>query len=177
MFSVSDRATRGFFWTGLPLCLVLYAMSDWSQDANIANKAVTTPEIAPKAVASGKVSINEVALNELSSALQKQAIGTDQNVTVFCPGDSIQSTIENANTVGQLNIIIDGTCTEDVTVMRDRVTFEGSANGGELKGTFHIVGARWTRMTNLTFTNPSLRIVGADNTAFTIDDSDNTVEM
>ena len=75
-------------------------------------------------------------------------------VTIICPRDSIQSAIDTADPVDQLNIIIDGTCTEDITVARDRVTFEGSTNGGELKGTLSIIGARGIRMTNLSITGP-----------------------
>lgn len=153
------RIKRQVAWIGLPLFLGLSATSVWSLDegcsdcmdpTDIAGRAVSARETAT-AVSTAD---NTVILNELSSALNNQVIGAEQNVTVVCPGDSIQSAIDTANPVDQLNIIIDGTCTEDITVMRNKVTFEGSANGGELKGTFNVIGARWIRMTNLSVTGP-----------------------
>ncbi len=141
-------AKRGIARLGLPLCLSLFATSAWGMDVNCSGGVYT--DIAGRAA----VIPEAVKLNNLSSCLQSPVIGVEQNVTVICPGDSIQSAIDIASPIGHLNIIIDGTCTEDVTVMRDEVTFEGSTNGGELKGTFNAIGARSIRMTNLSVTAP-----------------------
>ena len=154
-----DRARRGIAQIGLPLCLGLYATSTWSLDVNcsgcvdatdISGRAVSTSETITAVNTADKV----VSPNKHSSALQNPIIGADQAVIIICPRDSIQSAIDTADPVDQLNIIIDGTCTEDITVARDRVTFEGSTNGGELKGTLNIIGARGIRMTNLSITGP-----------------------
>ena len=53
-----------------------------------------------------------------------------QLATVNCPAESIQAAIDAATPGGPLIITVNGICSENVTIERDRVTLLGGANGG-----------------------------------------------
>lgn len=66
-------------------------------------------------------------------------------------------------------IVVRGSCTEDVTIKRDNLTLQG--DGGTVHGTITILGARQVVIKRLTVTGSGAGIVGADNAAFTVEDS------
>ncbi len=70
-------------------------------------------------------------------------------------------------------LTIKGTCTEDITLGFDDVTLKGDpVDGGTISGTITIKGARRVVIDDLTVTGPGDGIVGIDNAAFTVRNSD-----
>ena len=49
-------------------------------------------------------------------------------INVSCPGDSIQTAIDSASAGGQLEIVINGFCNENVVITRDWTTIRGGTN-------------------------------------------------
>jgi hypothetical protein len=78
--------------------------------------------------------------------------GGDQNVTVTCGSDTIAAALANAVPGGRLTITVNGTCTEDVTIERDRVTLKGGtvAGTGAVQPVIQILRARGIVIDNMT---------------------------
>jgi hypothetical protein len=80
------------------------------------------------------------ALRHKVKALEKQLSNVDKEVTVDCTVGSISDALKSAPLAGRLIIIIEGTCTEDISITRDDVTLRGGS--GEVMGQIAIDGAR-----------------------------------
>jgi hypothetical protein len=86
-------------------------------------------------------------------------------------GERIQRQIDRRNPDRELQLIIRGTCTENVTVDRDDLALIGE--GGAVIGTITIPGSRRVVIRNLTVSSPTgPGIFGTDNASFTVEDSD-----
>jgi len=90
-------------------------------------------------------------------------------VTVDCPAaGAIQNAIDSAAPLGRLTITINGTCSENVNITRDRVTLlggtAGAIAGATSANTVQVTGVRGAEITNLTVTGGRMAIF-ADNAA------------
>jgi hypothetical protein len=97
-------------------------------------------------------------------------------VTVKCPGESVQDALDNAPDFGGFTIIVDGVCTECVTINRDDVTLRGSSPVAGLQTTspdcFAVLElrARNTRLQQLTITGGHQGILAHKNASFSAGD-------
>lgn len=110
--------------------------------------------------------------DELTGAVEtlaKQMGGGDQAVIVDCITASINDVLVNASPAGRLTIIVEGSCTEDVTITRDDVTLQGGS--GTVDGQITINGARRVFIKNLTVTGSGAGISGIENASFTVENS------
>jgi hypothetical protein len=86
-------------------------------------------------------------------------------------GDTIQRQIDRRNPDRELQLMIRGTCTGNVSVDRDDLALIGE--GGTVIGTITIPGSRRVLIRNLTVSSPTgPGIFGTDNASFTVEDSD-----
>ncbi len=100
---------------------------------------------------------------------------TTITVSVDCALQSLSTLLSSVSGRPPVAVVlsIKGTCTEDVTIEFDDITLEGDpVDGGTISGTITINGAQRVVIDNLTVTGPGPGIVGIDNAAFTVQNSD-----
>lgn len=90
--------------------------------------------------------------------------------TVNCnEGQSIGEALKQGGPFNPLVVIVQGTCTENVAITRDHLTFQG--DGGTVHGTITILGARGVVIRGLTVTGSGAGVDGTGNAAFAVEDS------
>ena len=95
-----------------------------------------------------------------------------KTVEVDCTkGKTIANALEKGNENKPLVVVVQGTCTENITITRDDVTLVADAGGGTVNGTITIRGARRVVIKGITVTGSGAGVVGSDNAAFTVEDS------
>lgn len=95
-----------------------------------------------------------------------------RNINCASPHSSVQAVIDKMRHRRALSIVIQGTCTEKITITTDDLTLMGHASGGTIDGSVHIVGARRVTLTNLKVTGAGSGVVGEGNASFTVDSSE-----
>ncbi len=134
-------------------------------DARITtNEADITTNKADIATNKGDIAANKGNITNLQTGLGANA------VTVNCGTDTIGDVLAAATPGGRLTITINGTCTENVTIERNKVTLQGGSGGG-VTGTITIPSARWVVIKKLTVTGPGAGISGFENASFTVEES------
>jgi len=95
-----------------------------------------------------------------------------KTVEVDCTtGKTLAHALEKGNEDKALVVVVQGTCTENITITRDDVTLVADPGGATVNGTITIQGARRVVIKSLRVTGSGAGVVGTDNAAFTVEDS------
>ncbi len=88
------------------------------------------------------------------------------------PKGSIQKKLDKVKHGRPTRFVIKGTCTEDVTVTKDDVTFEGADGSATVDGTFTVIGAQRVGFKHLKITGSGSGVICTDNASCTIEYSE-----